>query len=213
MYRCGGTKLMAADKDSPSNSEKQDLTRHDSDSDSEDVPKSPPGSPGSSTRKACYAVLQSWVSKKFMTGCIVLFPVAVTVLVTWWFVEFVDSFFSPVYEQLGVDIFDQNTNAFKEVAIIRHPRQGEYAFGFITSTVLLQREEGDEELCSVYVPTNHLYIGDIFLVNSKDIFRPNMSIREGIEIIVSVGMTMPQTISPAERIGHQKNATQLNRMV
>lgn len=33
---------------------------------------------------------------------------------------------------------DQNTTAFKEVAIIRHPRVGEYAFGFITSTVLLQ---------------------------------------------------------------------------
>ncbi|CAI0396188.1 unnamed protein product [Linum tenue] len=231
---------MAADKESSSSSssEKQDLTRHESDS--EDVPKSPPSSPGSSTRKACYAVLQSWVSKKFMTGCdncsIVLFPVAVTFLITWWFVEFVDSFFSPIYEQLGVDIFglgfitsllfiffvgifasswfgstvfwlgewlikqmpfvkhlysaskqlsaaispDQNTTAFKEVAIIRHPRQGEYAFGFITSTFLLQREDGDEELCSVYVPTNHLYIGDTFLVNSKDIIRPNLSIREGI---------------------------------
>ncbi|CAI0625734.1 unnamed protein product [Linum tenue] len=284
---------MAADKESSSSSsEKQDLTRHESDS--EDVPKSPPSSPGSSTRKACYAVLQSWVSKKFMTGCIVLFPVAVTFLVTWWFIEFVDSFFSPIYEQLGVDIFgknyllefspesysplliyttvfetglgfitsllfiffvgifasswfgatvfwlgewlikqmpfvkhlysaskqlsaaispDQNTTAFKEVAIIRHPRQGEYAFGFITSTVLLQREDGDEELCSVYVPTNHLYIGDIFLVNSKDIIRPNLSIREGIEIIVSVGMTMPQTIAPAERILHQKNGTPLTRMV
>ncbi|CAI0625738.1 unnamed protein product [Linum tenue] len=95
---------MAADKESSSSSsEKQDLTRHESDS--EDVPKSPPSSPGSSTRKACYAVLQSWVSKKFMTGCIVLFPVAVTFLVTWWFIEFVDSFFSPIYEQLGVDIF------------------------------------------------------------------------------------------------------------
>lgn len=33
---------------------------------------------------------------------------------------------------------DQNTTAFKEVAIIRHPRIGEYAFGFITSTVVLQ---------------------------------------------------------------------------
>lgn len=33
---------------------------------------------------------------------------------------------------------DQNTTAFKEVAIIRHPREGEYAFGFITSTVTLQ---------------------------------------------------------------------------
>lgn len=120
---------------------------------------------------------------------------------------------------------DQNTTAFKEVAIIRHPRVGEYAFGFITSTVVLQvlnfhedlaivamsywespfcmghicfiwcnyscfmvsyfcvvlqTDKGDEELCSVYVPTNHLYIGDIFLLNSEEIIRPNLSIREGI---------------------------------
>lgn len=47
----------------------------------------------------------------------------------------------------------------------------------------LQRDDGDEELCSVYVPTNHLYIGDIFLVNSKDVIRPNLSIREGIGLL------------------------------
>ncbi|XP_030465352.1 protein LIKE COV 2 [Syzygium oleosum] len=237
--------------------------------DPEDVDKSPPSSPNSSTRKACYAVLQSWVSKKFMTGCVVLFPVAVTFFITWWFIQFVDGFFSPIYERLGIDIFglgfvtslififfvgifasswmgatvfwlgewfikrmpfmkhiysaskqisaaispDQNTTAFKEVAIIRHPRLGEYAFGFITSTVVLQRDDGDEELCSVYVPTNHLYIGDIFLVNSKEIIRPNLSIREGIEIIVSVGMSMPQVISPIERVPYQCNSIPLNRMM
>ncbi|MFQ6645172.1 hypothetical protein Gotur_020471 [Gossypium turneri] len=162
--------------------------------DPEDPAKSPPSSPNSSTRKACCFVLQSWFSKKFMTGCVVLFPVAVTFFITWWFIQFVDGFFSPLYERLGVDIFglgfitsllfvffvgvfvsswmgaavfsvgewvikqmpfvrhiysaskqisaaispDQNTTAFKEVAIIRHPRVGEYAFGFITSTVILQ---------------------------------------------------------------------------
>ncbi|ANM59035.1 Protein LIKE COV 2 [Arabidopsis thaliana] len=204
---------------------------------------------------ACYGVLQSWVSKKFMTGFVVLFPVAVTFLITWWFIQFVDGFFSPIYENLGVDIFglgfitsvlftffvgifasswlgstvfwlgeqfirrmpfvkhiysaskqistaispDQNTTAFKEVAIIRHPRIGEYAFGFITSSVTLQTDHGEEELCSVYVPTNHLYIGDVFLVSSEEIIRPNLSIREGIEIIVSVGMTMPQVISHVDR--------------
>jgi uncharacterized membrane protein len=37
-----------------------------------------------------------------------------------------------------ISLTDQNTTAFKEVAIIRHPRIGEYAFGFITSTVVLQ---------------------------------------------------------------------------
>ncbi|KAG2665572.1 hypothetical protein I3760_15G013200 [Carya illinoinensis] len=181
--------------------------------DPDEVAKSPPNSPNSSTRKACYAVLQSWVSKKFMTGCVVLFPVAVTFLFTWWFIQFVDGFFSPIYASLGVNIFDQNTTAFKEVAIIRHPRIGEYAFGFITSSVILQRDDGDVELCSVYVPTNHLYIGDIFLVNSVEIIRPNLSIREGIEIIVSVGMTMPQVISPIERIPPLSDYIPLDSMI
>lgn len=44
----------------------------------------------------------------------------------------------------------------------------------------VQTNEGEEELCSVYVPTNHLYIGDIFLVRTQDIMRPNLSVREGI---------------------------------
>lgn len=237
--------------------------------DPEDPLKSTSGSPNSSTRKACCYFLQSWVSKKFMTGCVVLFPVAVTFFITWWFIQFVDGFFSPLYEQLGIDIFglgfvtslifvflagvfvsswlgstvfwigewfikrmpfvkhiysaskqissaispDQNTTAFKEVAIIRHPRVGEYAFGFITSYVVLQKDDGDEELCSVFVPTNHLYIGDILLVSSQDIIRPNLSIREGIEIIVSGGMTMPQMISPVERVTRQSERIPLNRIM
>ena len=45
---------------------------------------------------------------------------------------------------------------------------------------------GDEELCCVYVPTNHLYLGDIFLINSNDIMRPNLSVREGIGMILNI---------------------------
>ncbi|MBA0664095.1 hypothetical protein Goklo_004155 [Gossypium klotzschianum] len=41
-----------------------------------------------------------------MKNCsVVLFPVAVTFFITWWFIQFVDGFFSPLYERLGVDIF------------------------------------------------------------------------------------------------------------
>ncbi|KAK8520420.1 hypothetical protein V6N13_031128 [Hibiscus sabdariffa] len=208
-------------------------------------------SPRHAGRETCYKVVQSWTTKKFMTGCVILFPITVTSYITWWFIHFVDGFFSPIYVQLGIDIFglgfitsitfifligvfmsswlgasvlslgewfikrmpfvrhiynaskqissaispDQNSQAFKEVAIIRHPRIGEYAFGFITSSVTLQSYSGEEELCCVYVPTNHLYIGDIFLINTKDVLRPNLSVREGIEIVVSGGMSMPQILS------------------
>ncbi|GAB4847132.1 Protein LIKE COV 3 [Ancistrocladus abbreviatus] len=186
-----------------------------------------------------------------MSGCVILLPIAITAYVTWWFIHFVDGFFSPIYRHLGINIFglgfmtsitfiflvgvfmsswlgasvlslgewfikkmplvsyiysaskqisaaispDQNSHAFKEVAIIRHPRYGEYALAFITSTITLQSNLGEEELSCVYVPTNHLYLGDIFLISPKDILRPNLSVREGIEIVISGGMSIPKLIT------------------
>ncbi|PON83539.1 hypothetical protein TorRG33x02_206940 [Trema orientale] len=82
-----------------------------------------------------------------------------------------------------------------------------------TKVLAYLRDNEDEELCSVFIPTNHLYIGDIILINSKEIIRPNLSIREGIEIIVSGGMTMPQTISPIERVARQNQIIPLSRMM
>ncbi|KAK8511529.1 hypothetical protein V6N13_024163 [Hibiscus sabdariffa] len=208
----------------------------------------------SSSKEAFYKVIHSWASKNFMTGCVILLPIAITFYITWWFIHFVDGFFSPIYKQLGINIFglgfvtsiafifivgvfmsswlgasvlslgewlikkmpfisyiysaskqisaaispDQNSKAFKEVAIIRHPRIGEYAFGFITSTVILHGSSGSEELNCVYVPSNHLYIGDIFLINSNDIIRPNLSVREGIEIVISGGMSMPRILTTTD---------------
>lgn len=43
-----------------------------------------------------------------------------------------------------------------------------------------QGYSSEEQMFCVYVPTNHLYIGDIFLVSSNDVIRPNISVREGI---------------------------------
>lgn len=218
-------------------------------------------------REAFYKVLRSWASKKFMSGCVILFPIAITFYITWWFIHFVDGFFSPIFAQLGINIFglgfvtslvfiflvgvsvsswmgasvlgfgewiikrmplvkhiysaskqistaispDRNTQAFKEVAIIRHPRMGEYAFGFITSSVVLQNDVGEEELFCVYVPTNHLYIGDIFLINSRDVIRPSLSVREGIEIVLSGGMSMPRVLSSMDRSAIQVDRSMANR--
>lgn len=86
--------------------------------------------------------------------------------------------------------------------------------------MVLRGRAGGEELCCVYVPTNHLYLGDIFLISSKDIIRPNLSVREGIgnliylrdldissshcsvstfflatEIVISGGMSIPEVLT------------------
>ncbi len=43
-----------------------------------------------------------------------------------------------------------------------------------------QEDGGDVELLSVYVPTNHIYIGDIFLLQRADVIRTSLSVREGL---------------------------------
>ncbi|XP_022841880.1 uncharacterized protein LOC111365554 [Olea europaea var. sylvestris] len=75
----------------------------------------------------------------------------------------------------------------------------------------LQNYAAAEELCCVYVPTNHLYIGDIFLVNANDVIRPNLSVREGIEIVVSGGMSMPQILSTLDPRTIQVDRNRSNR--
>ncbi|KVI01249.1 hypothetical protein Ccrd_020468 [Cynara cardunculus var. scolymus] len=58
-------------------------------------------------RETFSKVVRSWASKKFMTGCVILLPIAITFYITWWFIHFVDGFFSPIYVQLGIDIFEK----------------------------------------------------------------------------------------------------------
>ncbi|CAK9164987.1 unnamed protein product, partial [Ilex paraguariensis] len=71
-----------------------------------------------------------------------------------WFIKKMPlvSYIYSASKQISAAIFpDQSSNAFEEVAIIRQPRIGEYAFGFITSTFILQRSAGEVELSCVYM--------------------------------------------------------------
>jgi len=88
-----------------------------------------------------------------------------------------------------------NQVAFKEFVIVEHPRKGEYAFGFLTGEVFLERDGAREALFAVYVPTNHLYLGDIVLFKREEVIRPRLSIQEGIQIILSGGTAVPKVLA------------------
>ncbi|HEV8310519.1 MAG TPA: DUF502 domain-containing protein [Methylomirabilota bacterium] len=85
---------------------------------------------------------------------------------------------------------------FREFVIVEHPREGIYVYGFRTGEV---RVEGTkpESLVTVYVPTNHLYLGDIVLVPRAGIVPTGLSIEEGIRIVLSAGTAAPRRISGA----------------
>jgi uncharacterized membrane protein len=105
------------------------------------------------------------------------------------------SIYSPTKQLM--DAFSSNSRAaFKSFVIVEYPRPGLYAFGFLTNESVLKTSEGGCEnvLNAVYVPTNHLYLGDIVLTKKEDIINTNIPIEEGVRIILSGGIATPQTI-------------------
>jgi uncharacterized membrane protein len=94
--------------------------------------------------------------------------------------------------KLLVDSFSpERRSGFKAVVLVQHPREGGYAFGFVTSEVLVETPQGKCEMATVFVPTNNLYLGDVVLVPRTDVIPTGLSVEEGIRIILSAGTATP----------------------
>jgi len=104
----------------------------------------------------------------------------------------------PIYRRLYpsvkmlIDSFSPaRRSSFKAVVLVQHPREGSWAFGFVTSEVLVEAPEGKAEMMTVFVPTNNLYLGDIIVVPRTDAIPTGLSVEEGIRIILSAGTATP----------------------
>jgi uncharacterized membrane protein len=90
-----------------------------------------------------------------------------------------------------VDAFSPSRRSgFREFVVVEHPREGVYSYGFLTGDVRVEGTKPDA-LVSVYVPTNHLYLGDIVLVPRDAILPTGLSVEDGIRIILSAGTAAP----------------------
>ena len=58
----------------------------------------------------------------------------------------------------------ERRSGFKAVVLVQHPREGGWAFGFVTSEVVVESPTGKQEMNTVFVPTNNLYLGDVVVV-------------------------------------------------
>lgn len=91
-----------------------------------------------------------------------------------------------------IDSFSpERRSAFKAVVLIQHPREGTYAFGFVTSEVLVDAPAGKREMLTVFIPTNNLYLGEVVVVPQEDVIPTGLGIEEGIRIIFSAGTATP----------------------
>lgn len=99
--------------------------------------------------------------------------------------------YAPV-KQLVVAFSPDNEFGFKRVVLLED-KQG-YALGFLTKEFTVDRGTGPEPLVAVYVPTNHLYLGDIVICERDKATFPDITVEEGIRIFLTGGMAMPSRV-------------------
>jgi len=94
-----------------------------------------------------------------------------------------------------IDAFSpERRGGFKAVVLVQHPREGSWAFGFVTAEVSLEAANGKGEMVTVFVPTNNLYLGDIVMVPRLDVIFTGLSVEEGLRVILSAGTATPERL-------------------
>lgn len=82
---------------------------------------------------------------------------------------------------------------FRQVVLVDDPRRG-LVIGFLTKRFVLDRGSGPEQLVAVYVPTNHIYFGDIHVYPASVVSYPDLSVQEGVQIFLTAGMSMSSEV-------------------
>ncbi len=97
--------------------------------------------------------------------------------------------YAPV-KQLIAAFSPDNETGFKQVVLVEEPRGT--IMGFLTREFIVEDERGQARaMAAVYVPTNHLYLGDVFIYPAERLLFPQLTVEEGIRIFLTGGMALP----------------------
>jgi uncharacterized membrane protein len=96
--------------------------------------------------------------------------------------------YAPV-KQLIAAFSPDNEMGFKRVVLVEDPRRG-YVLGFLTREFTLERGHEQAPLVAVYVPTNHLYLGDVLVFPRSAVSFPDLTVEQGIRIFLTGGMAI-----------------------
>jgi uncharacterized membrane protein len=96
--------------------------------------------------------------------------------------------YAPV-KQLVVAFSPDNEYGFKRVVLIEDAARG-FVLGFLTKEFTVERGGSMEPMVAVYVPTNHLYLGDVVICHRDKASFPDITVEQGIRIFLTGGMAL-----------------------
>lgn len=107
-------------------------------------------------------------------------------------------------KQLTEVFSPDKTAAFEGVALIEYPRPGVQSLGFVTRKFSLEKDGRSEEMLCVYVPTNHIYIGDVVLVPKAKARMLGLTLQDAVQSFLSAGASLPDRLEATEDGWDQK---------
>jgi uncharacterized membrane protein len=100
--------------------------------------------------------------------------------------------YAPVKQLLSAFSPD-NEVGFKRMVLVEDPARGAM-LGFLTKEFTVDRGHGPEPFLAVYVPTNHLYLGDVLICPPARASFPDITVEEGIRIFLTGGTGLPDEL-------------------
>jgi uncharacterized membrane protein len=111
--------------------------------------------------------------------------------------------YSPV-KQLLAAFSPDNEAGFKRVVLVSDAA-GLARLGFLTREFEVEPAGGgpSEAWAAVYVPTNNLYLGDVFVCRREGLQYPGITVEEGVRIFLTGGMAMAERVAALPAPGGQ----------
>lgn len=97
-------------------------------------------------------------------------------------------------KQLSETLLSTGGQSFRKVLLIEYPRKGLWTLAFQTGTEVGEAQaKTGEEVINVYVPTTPNPTSGFFLmVPRRDVVELDMSVDEGLKMIISMGVVVPR---------------------
>ena len=98
-------------------------------------------------------------------------------------------------KQIFETVFNQSSRSFREVVLVEYPRRGIGAIGFVTGPTQGEvQARTDEDLVNIFLPTTpNPTSGFLLFVPKKDLIHLDMTVEEGIKLVISGGIVTPKT--------------------
>lgn len=103
-------------------------------------------------------------------------------------------------KQIFETVLAQQSNAFRQVVLVEYPRRGIWAIGFVSGATRGEVQNLTKEDCvNVFLPTTpNPTSGFLLFVPRQDLVVLNMTVEEGIKMVVSGGIVTPPDPRPEE---------------